>query len=170
MTLSVTSSPAPAMSSETSFDVEVFFDGACPLCRREIVMLSRWDKKRRIRFTDIASPGFDAAALGRSHGELMAEIHGRLPDGTWIKGVEVFRRLYRAVGFGPVVLLTRIPGLSHVLDIGYSLFARHRLKLTGRCTAGTCTAGTCAIGTTGGSSVEAPPDAMAPLEAGRTKT
>lgn len=127
------------MSPEFPFDVEVFYDGACPLCRREIAMLSRWDRKRRIRFTDIAAPGFDAPVLGRSQEELMAEIHGRLPDGTWIKGVEVFRRLYRAVGFGPLVWLTRLPGLSQLLDAGYALFARHRLKLTGRCTAETCT-------------------------------
>ena len=33
----------------------------------------------------------------------MAQIHGRLPDGTWLQGVEVFRRLYAAIGFGSLV-------------------------------------------------------------------
>ncbi len=101
-------------------------------------MLQRWDRRGRILFTDIAAPEFHAEALGQSLPTLMAEIHGRLPDGTWIKGVEVFRRLYTAVGFGPLVWLTRLPGLSQLLDLGYRLFARNRLKLTGRCTAETC--------------------------------
>lgn len=127
------------------WEVEVFFDGACPLCRREIAMLRRWDRRGVIRFTDIAAPDFDSAPLGRTQGDLMAEIHGRLPDGTLIKGVEVFRRLYAAVGLGPLVLLTRLPVVSHVLDWGYRRFARNRLKLTGGCPTGSCSIESCPL-------------------------
>jgi predicted DCC family thiol-disulfide oxidoreductase YuxK len=65
---------------------------------------------------------------------LLAEIHGRLPDGTWVTGVEVFRRLYAAVGCRRLVALSRCPGLRHALDIAYRVFARNRLRWTGRCT------------------------------------
>ena len=117
-----------------SFEVEVFYDGACPLCMREISMLMRLDRKRgRIRFTDIASPDFDAAAIGTTYAALMKVIRGRLPDGTFIEGVEVFRKLYAAVGLGPIVSLTRLPGVSHALDLGYRVFAKNRLRFTGRC-------------------------------------
>jgi predicted DCC family thiol-disulfide oxidoreductase YuxK len=61
-----------------------------------------------------------------------------LPDGTWITGVEVFRRLYSAAGFGPLVMLTRLPVISQIMDIGYRLFAKNRLRLTGRCTGQSC--------------------------------
>lgn len=118
--------------------VEVFFDGDCPLCVREIAMLRRLDRHARIRFTDIASPTFDAAATGKTWDELMARIHGRLPDGTSIEGVEVFRRLYATVGLGPLVALTRLPGVRQLLNLAYQLFARHRLRLTGRCVDGRC--------------------------------
>lgn len=134
--------PAPAYRT---WEVEVFFDGACPLCRREIAMLRRWDRRGVIRFTDIAASDFDPAPIGRTQGDLMAEIHGRLPDGTVIKGVEVFRRLYAAVGLGPLVLLTRLPLVSQILDWGYRRFARNRLKLTGRCPTGTCSTETCPL-------------------------
>lgn len=114
-------------------DVEVFFDGDCPLCRREINFLTRRDKEGRILSTDIAAPGFDASAFGMTHDDFMKEIRGRLPGGEFISGVEVFRRLYTAVGFGWVIKATRWPGISWCLDRAYSLFARNRLKLTGRC-------------------------------------
>lgn len=91
---------------------------------------------------DIAGSGFDLAAVGLprgvTHADLMAEIHGLLPDGTLIRGVEVFRRLYAAVGFGPLVPITRVPGISHFLDAAYRLFAKNRLRLTGRCADGAC--------------------------------
>jgi predicted DCC family thiol-disulfide oxidoreductase YuxK len=122
----------------TDFDIEVFYDGACPLCLREIRMLQRKDRRQRIRFVDIAADGFDAAAVGLSWEALMTRIHGRLADGTLVEGVEVFRRLYAAVGFGPLVAATRAPGVSQLLDVAYATFAKHRLRLTGRCADGAC--------------------------------
>ena len=117
---------------------EVFFDGECPLCRREIDMLGRLDRHGRIRFTDIALPGFDATSVGRSNEELMARIHGRMSDGTLVEGVEVFRQLYSAVGFGPLVAVTRFAPVSWILDLAYRWFARNRLRITGRCTNESC--------------------------------
>jgi predicted DCC family thiol-disulfide oxidoreductase YuxK len=113
--------------------VTVYFDGECPLCAREVDLVRRLDRRSRIRFTDIAARGFDAAVIGRTHDELMARIHARLPDGTLVEGVEVFRQMYGAAGFGPLVSLTRIPGVSHVLDASYRWFAKNRLRITGRC-------------------------------------
>ena len=118
--------------------VEAFFDGDCPLCVREVRMLQRLDRRTRIKWTDVAAPGFDAQALGKSHAAFMERMHGRLADGTWIEGVEVFRQLYQAVGFGPLVGLSRLPGISWLADRGYDLFARNRLRLTGRCDAQSC--------------------------------
>jgi predicted DCC family thiol-disulfide oxidoreductase YuxK len=127
------------MNERATYDVEVFYDGECPLCLREVRMLERLDRGRgRIVFTDIAAPDFSAAAHGRTQAELMAEIHGRLPDGTWLIGVEVFRRLYAAVGLRAAVQLTRLPGVDWTLGKAYELFARNRLRLTGRCVDGVC--------------------------------
>ena len=113
--------------------IEMFYDGDCPLCLRETRMLARLDSNGRILFTNIASPGFDVSSLGKTQDELMAEMHGRLPDGTWVTGVEVFRRLYSAVGFGPAVWFTRLPMITQLLEMGYRVFAKNRLRLTGRC-------------------------------------
>ena len=130
---------SPEGNSVTAFDIEVYYDGACPMCAREIAMLRRLDRAGRIRFVDIAAPGFDAGTVGVSQEALMARIHGRLPDGALIDGVEVFRRLYTAVGFGPAVALTRLPGVTQLLDAAYAGFARRRVRLGARCDAQTCT-------------------------------
>jgi predicted DCC family thiol-disulfide oxidoreductase YuxK len=127
-----------SQSSSDDWQVEVFYDGECPLCLREIKMLRWMDRKHRIRFTDIAEPSFRPADYGKTMQEFMDEIQGRLPDGTWVIGVEVFRQLYSAVGLRPLVGLTRLPGVSHGLDLGYRVFAKNRLRLTGRCSAGVC--------------------------------
>lgn len=128
------------MSGEMRNDwqVEVFFDGDCPLCQREIKLLRRLDRKHRICFTDIADPTFSPATYGKTMKDFMDEIQGRLPSGEWITGVEVFRRLYAAVGLKPFVAITRLPGISHGLEFGYRVFAKNRLRLTGRCEGGSC--------------------------------
>lgn len=118
--------------------VEVFHDGACPLCAREMRWLRKLDRHGRILFTDISDPAFDPAAVGLTFEALMARIHGRLPDGRVIEGVEVFRQLYAAVGFRRVAALSRAPLVSHLLKVAYEVFARNRLRLTGRCTDGQC--------------------------------
>jgi len=133
---------APRDRAAAAIDVEVYYDGACPMCSREIAMLRRLDRAGRIRFTDIAAPGFDAAEVGVPPSALMARIHGRLADGTLIDGVEVFRRLYAAVGFAPLVALTRLPLVAPALERAYDAFARRRLALGRRCDASTCARGT----------------------------
>ena len=58
--------------------------------------------------------------------------------GELVSGVEVFRQLYARVGFGRLVACSRAPVVSHLLEGGYSVFARLRLPLTGRCETGAC--------------------------------
>jgi predicted DCC family thiol-disulfide oxidoreductase YuxK len=119
--------------------LELFFDGDCPLCLREVRMLQRLDRRGRILFTDIAGAGFQPPTE-LDYATLMDRIHARRGS-QWFDGVEVFRQLYAAVGFGPLVALTRAPGISQLLDLGYRVFAKNRLRLTGRCNDGVCAVG-----------------------------
>lgn len=112
--------------------LEVFYDGDCPLCKREINMLRWMDRKNRIVFTNIAHENFDPAAYGKDQRSLMSELHARLPGGEWVTGVEAFRQIYAAVGLALPAKLSRVPGVSHALELGYRVFARNRLRLTSR--------------------------------------
>ena len=126
------------MGAETRF--EVFYDGDCPLCVKEIKMLRWMDRKRgKIEFTDISAPDFDAVGhTGLEFESLMAEIYGRLPSGELVSGMEVFRQLYSAVGLGFLFAPTKWPLLRPMFDAAYRLFARNRLRLTGRCKGKEC--------------------------------
>lgn len=132
------------MSAEQAWQVRVLYDGECPLCAREIRMLERLDAGRgRIDFEDIAAPEFDADRYGLRFDDVMARIHAVLPGGRVVEGVEVFRLAYAAVGLGWLVAPTRWPILRGVADAAYRVFARNRLRWTGR--AHVCDSARCQI-------------------------
>lgn len=124
-----------------SWRIKVLYDGDCPLCSREIDFLTARDRGRgQIAFEDIASPEFDPSRYGLEAADVVARIHGVLPDGRVVEGVEVFREAYGAVGLGWLLAPTRWPGLRGLSDRAYRIFARNRLRWTGREPAGACPA------------------------------
>lgn len=130
------------MAMTTPF--RILIDGECPLCRYEGNLLRRLDRGRgRLAIEDITAPGFDAARLGTTFEAVMGQIHGVLPDGRLVIGMEVFRLAYSAVGLGWLLAPTGWPGLKPMFDRFYRWFARNRLRLTGRRDA--CESGRCAI-------------------------
>lgn len=133
-----TENAGEAIAPGPDYELQVFFDGDCPLCRREIEWLRRRDRTSRIDFIDIAAPDFSEAEHGKGYDELMQSMHARFPDGRWIDGVESFRHMYRLVNLGFLVAWTRVPGLRQLADWGYTVFARYRLRLSKRCSTGSC--------------------------------
>jgi predicted DCC family thiol-disulfide oxidoreductase YuxK len=129
-------------TQQNQWQIRVLFDGECPLCKREIRMLERLDRGRdRIAFEDISNAAFDPAQYGLDADLVMAKIHGVLPDGSVVEGLEVFRRAYAAVGLGRLMAPTRWPLLRGLSEAGYQIFARNRLRWTGRqddCATGRC--------------------------------
>lgn len=140
----VTSPAAEREPSQATWAFKIFIDGGCPLCAKEARLMERLDRGRgRLVCEDLAAPGFDPAAYGRSYEQMMASIHGQLPDGRVISGLEVFRRAYAAVGMPWLLGWTRWPVIRPLAEAGYRFFARHRLTLTGR--KGECDIGSCTI-------------------------
>jgi len=112
----------------------LLFDGACPLCRREVDTLRARDRGRGlIHFVDIDAPGYDPAAHGGiSYREAMGSMRGIGADGQLIRDVAVFREAYRLVGLGWLYAPTAWPLIGPLVDALYGLWARWRLRLTGR--------------------------------------
>jgi len=104
---------------------EVFFDGGCPLCKREIEMIRRKDKQQQIKLSDISLENF-CVPPELSLDRLMRSIHGRKPTGEFVVGVEVFRQIYRRLGFRRTVGFTQVPVIGLLLSAGYAVFAKLR--------------------------------------------
>ncbi len=106
--------------------LEVFFDGACPVCTREVNAARRRDHQGKIRFVNIADPSFSPDEIGVNTATLNERIHARTREGQLITGVEVFRRLYAELFGERWIGWTRQPLVARVLDTLYSAFARNR--------------------------------------------
>ena len=111
--------------------MEVFYDGACPLCLREIKMIRKWDREQKINFIDIAALDFSAQEYGKTKNWFDVSMRSRV-DGEWVSGVESFRQMYLRVGFRRSVWMSRLPVVSQMLSAGYFVFAKIRPHLPGR--------------------------------------
>ncbi|MBX7144509.1 MAG: DUF393 domain-containing protein [Oligoflexia bacterium] len=112
----------------SAWNLKIFFDGACPMCSREIRFLMGRNKKGTLAFEDTSAPGFQPQAFGISS-DPQRVIHAQLANGTIITGMEVFRRAYKEVGLGFLLAPTGWPIIKPVADICYSVFARYRKKI-----------------------------------------
>lgn len=114
---------------ESHYPLSIFYDGSCPICRFDIHNLKARNQEEKLQFIDIASPAFDPTPYGMTQADFMAEIHARRTDGQFVKGMEVFRLAYRAVGLGWAVAPASWDPLRQPADALYRLFARHRQKI-----------------------------------------
>jgi predicted DCC family thiol-disulfide oxidoreductase YuxK len=120
--------------SSPSWQIKLLYDGECPLCLREVNFLKRRDAGRGlVAFVDIADERYTPEDHGGIDFETaMGRIHAVLPDGTVIKNVEVFRRVYETLGMGWVYAATKLPVIGFIVDALYGIWADLRLALTGR--------------------------------------
>ncbi len=125
---------ATAPTAPASWQIKLLYDGACPLCVREVNFLKKRDTGRGlVAFVDIADDQYNAAANGGVDFETaMGRIHAVLPDGTVIQNVEVFRRVYEVLGMGWIYAATQWPIIGPLVDWIYEIWADWRLALTGR--------------------------------------
>jgi len=106
--------------------IKMLYDGLCPLCKREVRVVTRQDKHGAVEPVDITAPGFDAEALGLTQAAVHSRMHAILPDGSVVTGMEAFRRIYVAIGMGWLWRWTGWPILRPVFDLLYANFAKIR--------------------------------------------
>ena len=110
----------------TIYPLTLYYESACPLCNAEMTNLMLRNTDQLLVFTDISAPGFKALPEGASMQAILETIHARRADGVVIKGVDVFRLAYEAVGMNRVASALRLPLLRWVADRSYPWVARNR--------------------------------------------
>jgi predicted DCC family thiol-disulfide oxidoreductase YuxK len=102
----------------------VWFDGACPLCAREIALMRRLDRRGAIDFVDVSAPG---AACPMDRTQLLARFHAQELGGPIVSGAAAFAAMWRAIPLlRPLGLIARIPPVLWLLERAYRLFLRAR--------------------------------------------
>lgn len=122
------------LNQPSSWKIKLLYDGKCPLCVREVNFLQKRDAFRGlVVFVDIAGDDYNPEENGGvDFATAMGRIYGILPDGTVVKNVEVFRRVYEALGMGWVYAITKLPIIGAIANFIYGIWADWRLTLTGR--------------------------------------
>ena len=116
----------------------VFYDGDCPLCRREIAHYRRIDSGERLHWVDAANEPETLAEHGLSLERAMAELHVRDGDGCWQRGIDAFLVIWQHLpAYRWLAKLVTVLGLRHPLGFIYRHFAAWRNR--GRCETGSCT-------------------------------
>lgn len=115
------------MDSNATSKPTLYFDGACPVCTREIAMYRRQPGAEGIEWVDVT--GCDTARLGPglTREAALTRLHLRLPDGRLLDGAEAFAGLWRQLPRW--AWLGRLVGTGwrlRVLEAVYRLFLRLR--------------------------------------------
>ncbi|MFN3989160.1 MAG: thiol-disulfide oxidoreductase DCC family protein [Erythrobacter sp.] len=110
-----------------SFTLKVWYDGACPLCLREIALMRRLDKRGAINFVDVSQGADPACPLDQR--ELLARFHAE-EAGTIVSGAAAFAAMWRAIPLlRPLGLAARNPLVLRVLEAAYLQFLKLRPRL-----------------------------------------
>ncbi len=114
-------------TNQTPQEVTVWYDGACPLCLREIALMRRLDSADRIAFVDVSDG--PPAGCPIDQADLLARFHAE-ENGKILSGAAAFAAMWRAIPLlRPLGLLARNRVILRLLEQLYTVFLRHRPKL-----------------------------------------
>lgn len=107
--------------------VKVWFDGACPLCVREIALMRRLDKRGAITFIDVADNADPSCPIDRT--QLLARFHAE-ENGVVYDGAAAFAAMWRAIPLlRPLGMAARNRLVLRALEAAYLQFLKVRPRL-----------------------------------------
>jgi 3-demethoxyubiquinol 3-hydroxylase len=114
----------PAVSSPL---LTVYFDGACPVCRREIAVYRSQPGGDRLHWLDASAAAADDLGPDLDRAAALARMHVRLPDGRLVAGAGAFAEIWRALPRWRWLgrLVSPAP-VRAVADVAYDVFLRVR--------------------------------------------
>lgn len=106
--------------------VTVWFDGQCPLCRREIAIMRRLDRRASILFLD-ARDGNTDCPIDRA--DLLSRFHAE-ENGRLLSGAAAFAAMWRAIPLlRPIGLIAGTRAALPLFEAGYKVFLKLRPDL-----------------------------------------
>ena len=125
--------PTSASTSDAAArcaELTVLYDGACPLCRREVGMYKGLTPLEPVAWRDISEPNAALPAEAATAGDraaYLARFHVQRADGQVLSGAEAFVALWSALpGWRWLGRVAALPGVTPVMEVVYRLFLRVR--------------------------------------------
>ena len=116
-------------SVEKTPQLTVLYDGACPLCRREIGVyrgLQPLRPETPLCFADVSDASLSLPP-DTTREQLLARFHVLSQNGQLLSGAQAFLALWAALpGWRWLALAGRLPGMAWVMERTYLLFLRWR--------------------------------------------
>ena len=107
----------------------VLYDGACPLCRREISVyrnLQPLPECSALNFLDVSKPD-SVLPNGGLRADYLARFHVQTSDGKILSGAAAFVALWASLpGWRYLAVLARLPGATPCLELVYRAFLKIR--------------------------------------------
>ncbi|HEX5486218.1 MAG TPA: DUF393 domain-containing protein [Limnobacter sp.] len=106
----------------TNACTEVYFDGSCPLCRREISLYQNLKSDQPIEWVDVSVEQSSLPA-GVTQAQLMQRFHTRTAQGELLSGAAAFVHIWAQLpGWRLLASLARIPGVLWLMERAYRGF------------------------------------------------
>lgn len=107
--------------------MRVWYDGACPLCLREIAMMRRLDARGAIDFVDVSQGADPSCPVDQA--DLLARFHAE-ENGRVVSGAAAFAAMWRAIPvLRPLGLIARNRFVLSLLERAYIHFLKVRPRL-----------------------------------------
>jgi len=106
--------------------LSVFYDGACPVCRREIGVYRDLAPAQPVEFCDVSQSSLRLPAeLTRE--QALARFHVRHADGRIESGARAFIALWERLPYWRwLARVGRLPGVTALMELAYRGFLRIR--------------------------------------------
>lgn len=125
---------APAAGTGTApgpSTLTVMFDGACPLCRREVGVYRNLAPLQPISWMDVSDTA-NALPTGHDRARYLARFHVRTADGMVLSGAAAFVALWLTLpGWRWLGRFGQVPGVTPVLEQLYRGFLTVRPAMQG---------------------------------------
>tara|TARA_R110000868_G_scaffold363448_1_gene625721 strand:+ start:136 stop:501 length:366 start_codon:yes stop_codon:yes gene_type:complete len=110
--------------------LEVFYDGTCPICRREVAFYRLQRGADSIAWRDISNePDGCEIAIGLSKENGLEKFHVKEASGAIYSGGMAFVKVWLSLPLlYPLGKLFQFKAFSWVLDIAYSIFLKFRRR------------------------------------------
>ena len=113
----------PPTTPPASPALTVYYDGACPVCRKEIALYQGQAGAQACQWVDAATAPEPALGHGLQREAALARLHVRRPNGELVHGAAAFALLWqqlpatRALG-----RMAALPVVRHLLEGAYRVF------------------------------------------------